>query len=91
MDSYNKKNIKIAAIITELSVAAGFLGWWFTRNALFIDIVAIPVGIVAISFSRDLAMEGVVKYKLNYKFYRGMYVFIGIAFIAIGIYTLLSH
>jgi hypothetical protein len=81
MESYDERALKIAGIIAAISIASGLFGWWFTHEHLFINVSFIAMGINSIYFSHDLAMERVVKYKLNYKFARCAYVFVGLVFV----------
>ena len=92
MDSYNKRNVRLAGNITTVCVIAGALGWWLTRNHVFMNIIAIPVGLTAIVFSHDLTMQGKARYSnLNYKVYRGAYIVTGLVFIVFGIIGLVNH
>jgi hypothetical protein len=90
MESYNRRALKIAGIIAAISIAFGLFGWWFTHQYLFINVLFIAMGMNSIYFSHDLAMERVVKYKLNYKFARGAYVFVGLVFVVANIIALLG-
>ena len=86
---YNEKKVNLGGTITSILIICGTFGWWFTGNPSFIDLAAIPVGLIAIILSHDLTMQGKAKYSnLNYKFYRWAYVVIGIIFIVGGIYFL---
>ena len=91
MDSYNKTNVKIAGVIAGLSVLFGLLGYQLIHKDFFMNITAIVMGLDLILFSHDLTMQRVVRYKLNYKFYRGMYIFVGIVFIVASIITLVNR
>ena len=94
MDSYNEKNIKSVGWITWISVLVALLGGWLTHSQLFISVAFIPMGLSAIVFNRDLAIRDAGKwkqYKPNHKFFRGAYVFVGIAFIVISVITLVNR
>ena len=88
MDSYDKRALNIADVIAALSISFGLIGWWLTRQHLFINISFIALGINSVYFNHALAMERVVKFKLNYKFLRRMHVFVGFVFIVINIVLL---
>lgn len=90
MDSYNKKVVSTAAVISTLGSLFGISFWWVTRNFIFMNIGLIVVGLQAIYFSRDLAMEGVVNHKANYKITRRAYVVIGILFVLSNILWILK-
>jgi 4-hydroxybenzoate polyprenyltransferase len=90
MDSYNKRSLNIAGVITALSILLVFGGWWLTHNYLFITIGCFIMGCNLFYFSRDLAIERVVKYKLNYKFARGMYILASLVFILVSIFWLVK-
>lgn len=45
------------------------------------------MGLSAVFFHRDLAMRDFVKYKANYKLFRGAYVVVGIVFIVVSVLT----
>jgi hypothetical protein len=91
MDSYNKTNVNIAGWITWMGVTVGLVGGFVTHSQLFIDAACIPVGLTAIVFNHDLAMRDFVKYKANYKLFRGAYVVVGIVFIVVSVLTLVNH
>jgi hypothetical protein len=90
MNSFDKKALNIAGIVAAISIAFGLFGWWLTHEYLFINFAFIAMGINSIYFSNDLAMERVVKFKLNYKFARGAYVFVGLVFVATNTFWLIS-
>lgn len=87
MESYNKKNLRVAGVIGILSILLGFIGQWFTQKQAFMNIALAVIGATLIYFSHDLTMERVVKYKVNYKIGRGMYIFVGLAIIVASIIT----
>jgi hypothetical protein len=92
MDSYSKRNVRLAGNITTICVIAGALGSWLSHDYIFMDIIALPVGAVAIICSHDLTMQGKAKYpNLNYKFYRGAYICAGLVFIVSGIVGLVRR
>ena len=90
MELYSKKNLSIAGIMAVISLLLGFLGQWLTQKDVFTNISLIGIGLTLIYFSHDLTMERVVKYKVNYKFGRGMYIFIGFVFIVTSIIGLIN-
>jgi hypothetical protein len=91
MEQYNEINIQIAGRITSISVLGGLLEGWLAHSPMFINAAFIPVGLTAILFNHDLAMRDRMKYKANYKLFRGAYMFVGAVFIAISIITLINH
>jgi hypothetical protein len=90
MNSYNKTALSIAGGISTVGALIGLFGWWLTHKYLFVNIGFIIIGLQSIYFSHDLAMERVVKFKLNYKFARGAYIFVGLVFILANIVWLMK-
>jgi hypothetical protein len=70
--------------MSTFGVIFALAGWWLTHKSAFIDVAFMIIGLGAIYYSRDLAMERVVKFKINYQFARGMYVLVGLAFVLCG-------
>ena len=91
MKSYNYNAIALAGVIAALSICGGLFGDWLTGNGLFITISFIPLGLTLIYFSRDLALERVVKYDINYTFARGAYIVVGTVFVLSSIMTIYRH
>jgi hypothetical protein len=90
MESYNKRSVRTAHIISTFGVLVALVGWWFTRLHFFIDIGLIIVGTQSIYFNRDLAAESVARYNINPKFARVGYFFVGLIFVLGGILWLFS-
>jgi hypothetical protein len=92
MNSYNQRNVKLAENITTVCVIIGALASWFTHNYIFMNIIALPVGLIAIAFSHDLTMKGKARYSsLNYKFARRAYIIMGLVFIVFGVIGLVRR
>jgi len=91
MDSYNKKNIKLVAWITWISVLGGLSGELVLHETMFMTAMFIPIGLTAIFFSHDLAMRDFARGRANYKLFRAAYVVVGIVFVVVSVIALVNH
>ncbi len=91
MDSYNKKAVNIVGVIAVLCVVFGLGGWFLTHNNFIFYTPLIILGLSFVYFSRDLTLEGVAKYNINYRFFRVGYIVVGTLLAVIGLVLLIKN
>jgi hypothetical protein len=79
-----KTPLNISGIIAWLTLVVGVVGYLYTRNYFFLNIMFFIMGLNFVIFSHALALNQVIKFNFNYKFVRGVYIVVGLLLVLIA-------